>query len=75
MGIGCHLSQHGVWKIEHLPQRVDKSAKKGHLGIGHGTRYPVGQAERQLEAGPEGECPGLEKMPVEALAAGGGPPS
>lgn len=49
------------------------------LEEGQGTSYPVGQAERQLKAGPGcewiGKClAGLEKMPkVHTLAAGGGP--
>lgn len=49
------------------------------LGEGQETRFPVGQAERQLKAGPGSKWARefwaeLEKTPqVQTLGAGGGP--
>lgn len=45
-------SQRGVRKAEHLPRRGGWSHPRSDNGEGQGTRYPVGQAERQLKPGP-----------------------
>lgn len=62
-----------------FPSGGGQARRKVTFGEGQGTRYPVGQAERQLEAGPgrawPRQCwPGSRRVPrVRALAAGGAP--